>query len=127
MRTMHPQLGVSAFAGVAVLVFLMPINAWVGRAQASFTRKTMEARDKRIKLVNEVLTGVRIVKMFGWEHSYMNRIRKLRDIEMSFVRTNSLYGAFSSFLWCKFLFCFTCKMKIVNFLPSDNLINDYLN
>eukprot|EP00301_Raphidiophrys_heterophryoidea_P005610 c12337_g2_i1.p1 GENE.c12337_g2_i1~~c12337_g2_i1.p1 ORF type:complete len:1012 (+),score=248.52 c12337_g2_i1:94-3129(+) len=96
---LHDEVGLSTFAGLGVLIVLMPLNAFVGRKQAFLTRKTMEARDKRVKLVNEVVSGVRIVKMFGWEHSFLQQVKELRDTEMAFVRKNALWGALSSFMW----------------------------
>ena len=93
------QLGPSSMGGVVVLVIMMPINTMVARMQAKYTRKTMQCRDRRIKLTSEVIGGIRIVKMFAWEGAYMQRIRELRDEEMSAVKGNSLWGAFSVFLW----------------------------
>eukprot|EP00300_Choanocystis_sp_HF-7_P014604 c18745_g1_i2.p1 GENE.c18745_g1_i2~~c18745_g1_i2.p1 ORF type:complete len:1536 (+),score=408.64 c18745_g1_i2:44-4651(+) len=96
---LYQQMGVSSFAGVGILVLLMPINAVLARKQAALTRKTMEARDKRIKTINEIMSGIRIVKMFGWENSFMDRINGLRTEELKQVQSNSYWGAASLFLW----------------------------
>jgi ABC-type multidrug transport system fused ATPase/permease subunit len=56
----------AAFAGMGVMIILMPINIKVAKKQQKFTRETMQRRDKRVKLTNEVLQGIRIVKMFSW-------------------------------------------------------------
>ena len=39
------------------MVVSMPLNTWLGKQTAAYTRKTMAARDKRVKYTNELLQG----------------------------------------------------------------------
>ena len=38
--------------------------------------------DRRIKLTNEVLTGIRILKFYGWESAYASMIDEIRELEV---------------------------------------------
>jgi hypothetical protein len=89
----------AAFAGIGVMLVLMPINISVAKKQQKFTRETMQRRDKRVKLTNEVLQGIRIVKMFSWEANFIDKIGEKREHELEAILGNSLWGAFSTFLW----------------------------
>ena len=40
--------------------------------------KTAEARDKRLKVMNEVVYGVRAVKIYAWEMNFADIIKQLR-------------------------------------------------
>eukprot|EP00935_MAST-01C_sp_MAST-1C-sp1_P001881 g1881.t1 len=93
------EIGPAAFAGIGVMVILLPTNVWVAKKQQKFTRETMQRRDKRVKLTNEVLQGIRIVKLFAWEGSFIEKVGERRKHELKAVLSNSLFGAFSSFLW----------------------------
>ena len=34
----------------------------------------MKAKDKRVKLMNEILGGVKVLKLYGWEPSFMKQV-----------------------------------------------------
>ena len=92
-------VGPAAFAGLGVLVLLMPLNTFVAKKQMRLTKATMEARDRRVKLTNEVVVGVRVVKLCAWEAPLLARLDELREVELSRIRANALWGALSTFLW----------------------------
>lgn len=56
-------LGVSAFAGVAVLVSMIPLNAFVVGRQKMLQEGQMKKKDHRVKLMNEVLNGIRVSRI----------------------------------------------------------------
>ena len=42
--------------------------------------KSAKVTDKRIKVMNEIISGMRLIKMYAWEwafHEYVKNIRKL--------------------------------------------------
>lgn len=93
------QVGPSGLAGILVLLLLMPLNTKVAKLQMQLTKRTMAARDRRVKFTNEVVAGMRILKFFAWEPSFAAAIARLREDELAEVRRNALLGAFSTFLW----------------------------
>ena len=34
--------------------------------------------DKRVKIINEVISGIRVIKMYAWEHAFKKKITQLR-------------------------------------------------
>ena len=82
LALLYGQLGVSAFAGLGVMVLLMPVNIGIGRKQVKFTRAVMGSRDKRVKLTNEVLQGVRVLKLFAWRKPFEQKLNDKRDFEL---------------------------------------------
>ena len=85
------QLGIATLAGVAVMVFLIPFNAWI----TSIWRKTqadlMKKKDSRSKLINEVLGGIKVIKLYGWEDSFTNQIKAIRGQESAQLKRQSYY------------------------------------
>ena len=53
-------VGSSMFAGLAVMILLMPINALLAMKQRSLQVKQMKLKDSRIKLMSEVLNGMKV-------------------------------------------------------------------
>ena len=55
--------------------------------------KGVKITDKRIRLTTEVLQGIRLIKMYGWEAFYYQQITNFREKEIKTVRKSS-YGLF---------------------------------
>ncbi|KAI9463349.1 ABC transporter [Lactarius psammicola] len=87
------NLGPSALAGFAVFVILAPIQGKMLRSFFRIRRKTMEWTDKRAKLLQELLGGIKLIKFFAWEVPFLKRVAGYRKREMSYVRTLLLVRA----------------------------------
>ena len=46
-----------------------------------------------------VLQGIRVIKYFAWERSFIGKVNAIREREMALVWKNSLWGIASVFLW----------------------------
>jgi len=80
------NLGYSALAGFALLAAGVPILSWVAKLLARRRTAMNKITDKRIALTQEILTGVRFVKYFGWEESLLSRLQELRSQEIRAVQ-----------------------------------------
>ena len=76
------NLGPSALAGFSVFVILIPIQGRVMKTLFKIRRKTMQWTDKRAKLLQELLGGMKIIKFFAWEKPFLSRIADYRKQEM---------------------------------------------
>ncbi|XP_025835574.1 probable multidrug resistance-associated protein lethal(2)03659 [Agrilus planipennis] len=90
------QIGVSAFAGVGFLVFLIPVQAVLGKLAARIRAKTAIMTDKRLKLTQEVLNAIKVVKVYTLENLFMKKLGQIRSQEVKklthlfYVRFNAL-------------------------------------
>uniref|UniRef100_A0AAZ3R6R1 ABC transmembrane type-1 domain-containing protein n=1 Tax=Oncorhynchus tshawytscha TaxID=74940 RepID=A0AAZ3R6R1_ONCTS len=53
------EIGLSCLAGVAVLLFLLPLQTMFGKLFGSLRSKTAALTDNRIRTMNEVVSGIR--------------------------------------------------------------------
>uniref|UniRef100_G1LUQ0 ATP binding cassette subfamily C member 4 (PEL blood group) n=1 Tax=Ailuropoda melanoleuca TaxID=9646 RepID=G1LUQ0_AILME len=83
------EIGISCLAGIAVLIILLPLQSCLGKLFSSFRSKTATFTDTRIRTMNEVITGIRIIKMYGWEKSFADLITHLRRKEISKILSSS--------------------------------------
>jgi ATP-binding cassette subfamily C (CFTR/MRP) protein 4 len=44
----------------------------------NFRKKTARITDERIKMTNEVLNGIKVIKMYSWEEPFQNIVRAIR-------------------------------------------------
>jgi ABC-type multidrug transport system fused ATPase/permease subunit len=79
-------LGVSGFVGFVVLVIVVPISGQLMRISMRVRKSTNVLTDERIKLTQECVSGIRVVKFQGWEETILGRINELRRKEMANTR-----------------------------------------
>ncbi|KAF9586641.1 Multidrug resistance-associated protein 1 [Lunasporangiospora selenospora] len=79
---LYLQLGWAALAGLATIVLIAPIQGRIAKFFTKAKETKMEAMDNRIRLINEVLAGIKIVKLYGWESSFRKRIAEYRGQEI---------------------------------------------
>nr|XP_032836176.1 multidrug resistance-associated protein 4 [Petromyzon marinus] len=79
------EVGVACLAGVAVLALLMPMQSFIGSVFSRLRSKTARHTDSRIRTMNEVVSGMRIIKMYAWENPFALLVNSIRRLEVSKV------------------------------------------
>ncbi|XP_078385226.1 ATP-binding cassette sub-family C member 3 [Cetorhinus maximus] len=92
-------LGPSILAGLAVMILLIPFNAVVAMKSRSFQAQQMQHKDSRIKLMNEILNGIKVLKLYAWEPSFEQKVLGIRQKELSILRKAAYLNALSTFTW----------------------------
>lgn len=80
------KIGYSALPGIGFLLIAMPAQTIIMKKLFGLRRKSMLWTDKRAKLLQEILDGMRIVKFMAWETPFLNKLGAIRAMELSFVR-----------------------------------------
>nr|XP_025034164.1 multidrug resistance-associated protein 1-like isoform X2 [Pelodiscus sinensis] len=89
------ELGPSVLAGVAVLILVIPINAFVAAKVKQLRKNQMKNTDQRIKLLNEILHGIKILKLYAWEPSYQKKVVEIREHEINVLKSSGYLTTFS--------------------------------
>ncbi|EIW84207.1 ABC transporter [Coniophora puteana RWD-64-598 SS2] len=87
------NLGPSALAGYALFIICSPGQTVLLKQFFSLRVKSMSWTDKRSKLLQELLSGMRVIKFFGWELPFLKRISEYRYQEMKYIRTLLIFRA----------------------------------
>uniref|UniRef100_A0A8C3AL27 Multidrug resistance-associated protein 1 n=1 Tax=Cyclopterus lumpus TaxID=8103 RepID=A0A8C3AL27_CYCLU len=93
------NLGPSVLAGVAVMVLMVPINAVIAMKTKTYQVAQMKSKDNRIKLMNEMLNGIKVLKLYAWELAFKDKVSKIRESELRVLKKTAYLGAMSSFTW----------------------------
>ncbi|XP_075710611.1 multidrug resistance-associated protein 1-like [Rhinoderma darwinii] len=89
------ELGASVLAGVAVLVLIIPLNAYIAAKVKQLKKSHLKSKDQRIKLLNEILHGIKILKLYAWEPSYQRKVVDIREREMEVLKSSGYLTTFS--------------------------------
>ncbi|KAL4957572.1 P-loop containing nucleoside triphosphate hydrolase protein [Aspergillus filifer] len=81
------NLTYSALAGYALLIIGIPLLTYAVRFLFKRRRNINKLTDQRVSLTQEVLQGVRFVKFFGWESSFLDRLKEIRKREIRSIQT----------------------------------------
>lgn len=84
------NVGWAAFGGFGVLILLIPCNTFVIILNKRWQTRQMKIKDERLKLTNEVLSGIRLIKLYAWEKSMLQKIDELRTTEVYLIKKAQL-------------------------------------
>ncbi|NXY13006.1 MRP3 protein, partial [Atrichornis clamosus] len=92
-------LGPSVLAGVAVMVLLIPFNSAIAIKTRAFQVEQMRYKDSRIKLMNEILGGIKVLKLYAWEPSFSEKVLEIRKNELRVLKKSAYLNSLSTFAW----------------------------
>ncbi|CAF4848492.1 unnamed protein product [Pieris macdunnoughi] len=92
-------LGPSVLAGLAVMIVLIPVNGLIANRVKTLQIRQMKYKDERVKLMNEILNGIKVLKMYAWEPSFEDQVIKIRNKEMYVLKQTAYLNSATAFIW----------------------------
>lgn len=92
-------LGPSVLAGLAVMIVLIPVNGFIANKTKQFQISQMKNKDQRVKLMNEILNGIKVLKLYAWEPSFEEQVLGVRNLEIKVLKKSAYLNAGTSFIW----------------------------
>ena len=86
-------VGPAGFAGLATTFLLIPLGKKLVAKLKDIRKEALKCTDERLKLTQEALSGIRIVKYMAWEQSLTAKIDDVRGKELALLRVASIYKA----------------------------------
>uniref|UniRef100_A0A8C4Z3A9 ATP-binding cassette, sub-family C (CFTR/MRP), member 6a n=1 Tax=Gadus morhua TaxID=8049 RepID=A0A8C4Z3A9_GADMO len=101
------HLGPSALAGIATVILIFPLNGYIAKKRSKL-QVQMKFMDGRIRLMNEILSGIKILKFYAWEKAFLEQVLGYREKELQALKKSQvLYSiSFASFNCSSFLIAF---------------------
>ncbi|KAI1287408.1 ATP-binding cassette sub-family C member 4 [Halotydeus destructor] len=110
-------LGASVLVGIGILLLFIVCQAGMGKLFAIFRRRTAGCSDRRIRLMNEIISGMRVIKMYSWEEAFAKIIGEMRKSEVRSVRRACMMKAvnLSLFFVGSRIILFGCLITFLSF------------
>mgnify|MGYP001297006910 CR=1 FL=1 len=64
-----------------------------------FSKQDSLTLEKFLQLMNEILGGMKVLKLYAWEPSFINQIGAIRNDEIKVMKKAAYIQAFMSFFW----------------------------
>ncbi|KAM8862148.1 ATP-binding cassette sub-family C member 8 isoform 2-T2 [Synchiropus picturatus] len=91
-------LGVSALIGATVIAVLAPVQYFVATKLSQTQKSTLEYSSERLKKTNELLRGIKLLKLYAWERIFCDSVEETRDKELTSLQAFALYTSISIFM-----------------------------
>ncbi|KAF8777815.1 ATP-binding cassette sub-family C member 9 like protein [Argiope bruennichi] len=95
---LYSRLGYSALIGAATVIFLVPVQYYICTLLSKIQGKALDVSDERLKKTTELLQGIKLLKLYGWDRLYANFVQNVREKELKILRSDAICVAFNTFI-----------------------------
>ncbi|KAF9539971.1 hypothetical protein EC957_004821 [Mortierella hygrophila] len=92
-------LGYASLVGIACMFLTYPIPAKLYSMILKLFKDIMNTKDERMDALNEMLSAIRIVKFFGWESKFEEKITAAREKELQRTKESYIQMIFTDIVW----------------------------
>ncbi|KAM4748313.1 ATP-binding cassette sub-family C member 9 [Rhinophrynus dorsalis] len=95
---LYKLLDISALVGAAVILLLAPVQYFIATKLADVQKSTLDYSTERLKKTNEILKGIKLLKLYAWENIFCSSVEETRTMEMKSLKTFALHTSLSIFM-----------------------------
>ncbi|KAJ8933694.1 hypothetical protein NQ314_013860 [Rhamnusium bicolor] len=118
MYFLYAEAGYAGALGIIPVFLVVPIQGYTGKLSAIYRKHTALKTDERVRLMDEIITGVQVIKMYAWEKPFEKIIKLARKAELKIVMKSSyvraLFMTFNLFTTRVALFCTLITMALTD-------------
>uniref|UniRef100_A0A8C2DVX8 ATP-binding cassette sub-family C member 10 n=1 Tax=Cyprinus carpio TaxID=7962 RepID=A0A8C2DVX8_CYPCA len=96
---LYLQVGVAFLGGVGVAVLLVPLNKVLASRILENNKHMLLHKDGRVKLMTEILFGIRVLKYYNWEEHFTQKIVEARKKELHHLKLLKYLDAVCVYTW----------------------------
>ncbi|KAG0318908.1 hypothetical protein BG000_004022, partial [Podila horticola] len=96
---LYQVLGHASLVGIAFMFVAYPIPAKLYAMIKELFKDIMSTKDERMDILNEMLSAIRIVKFFGWESKFQEKITTARNKELEHTRASYRRIVLANLVW----------------------------
>ena len=79
------------------MVLVIPFQALIFRNIKTYQMEQMKNKDRRNKMMDEILNGMKIIKLYAWESSFLRKVNAIRDQEIYALKVSHCHLPYSSY------------------------------
>jgi ATP-binding cassette, subfamily C (CFTR/MRP), member 4 len=72
--------------GIGYIVLIQPIQSIITRMSKDWRMMKNKLTDERVKMTNEAIDSIRLLKMYGWDTNFSKHIESIRKREIKYIK-----------------------------------------
>eukprot|EP01029_Cantina_marsupialis_P002872 TRINITY_DN1275_c0_g1_i3.p1 TRINITY_DN1275_c0_g1~~TRINITY_DN1275_c0_g1_i3.p1 ORF type:complete len:1312 (+),score=504.07 TRINITY_DN1275_c0_g1_i3:63-3998(+) len=92
-------LGWSALSGILVMAVMSPLQGKLTKHLIKQRKKVIGFTDGRVKIANEMLTGIRVIKYYAWEKPFGKQVADRRKREVMQYSKYVIFQSLNHMVW----------------------------
>ncbi|GFN96896.1 multidrug resistance-associated protein 1 [Plakobranchus ocellatus] len=118
--------GVAMLTGFGFIVLMLAVSVVTNQKVGGFQEQLMTIKDQRLKVVGEVLGGIKVIKLYGWELLFSEKIIRLRRKELKILLNIAFFGVLETFAFTASKFWMTlCILATFVALRSSHYLDPH--
>eukprot|EP00042_Codosiga_hollandica_P051167 m.624142 g.624142 ORF g.624142 m.624142 type:complete len:1306 (+) comp58229_c0_seq3:123-4040(+) len=114
------EIGAFALLVVSFLLLVLPFYVVVGGVLGGLQDNISHQSDRRLKIVSELLEGIRILKMYAWERPFFGLVQRVRREEVSLLaRSNAWWATVIGLVFV--LPCININLSFLIYVGADHI------
>ncbi|CAH1183155.1 unnamed protein product [Phaedon cochleariae] len=93
MVLLYFYVGPTGLVGSFFLLSFIPIQMYMAKLTSRYRLRTAIRTDERVRLMNEIITGIQVIKMYTWEKPFAKLVELARWKEMEQIKATSTIRA----------------------------------
>jgi hypothetical protein len=94
-------LGITILPGVGLMLVFLPLQYYLGVVVAFRKKELAKVSSRRISLMEEIMRGIKLIKIYGWEASFSKNLSEIRSEEAAMLdRINRIKAAMLGLIFC---------------------------
>jgi hypothetical protein len=116
------ELSYSAAPALGVIIILIPLQLYLGRLKSKVGFENTTTTSKRVHIMSEILTAIKLIKFYAWEEPFYHRICEIRKKEMELLKKNLIFNAIN-FMVVFSVPVICALLALLTYWKTGNIIN----
>ncbi|KAJ3617905.1 hypothetical protein MTP99_006989 [Tenebrio molitor] len=92
----YSVLGSTATIGMMIILICMILLMYLGKLLSVYGMRKLSATDRRLRIINEIIHGIKIIKMYAWEKPFGTLVTQFRKLEIHQIKIMCYINSFTS-------------------------------
>ena len=124
-------IGPIGLLGVFYIVLHTPIQVLLGYIFGHFRYNTSITADKRIRMMDQIIRGIRVIKFYVWEIPFVRYVSRIRRKEIFYaniagILQSTTYSMFTTSIYIALFITYTVSIALRQPISSHNLALAYI-
>lgn len=120
LGSLYFLLGKATIGGVICMLVMMPINSYLSKKVKSLSKTQMKYKDMRIKLITEILSSMKSIKLYAWEKPMLEKLHHTRnELEIQNLKRIGIISNLIYFVWNCVPLLVTCSTFAIFTMISE--------